>query len=52
MRPSPAARIDGSSAWVSATGPRTLVANMFCHSAISVSSTIPAAEIPALCTSA
>src|SRR6516162_3670442 len=52
MRPSPAARIDGSRAWVSATGPRTLVANIFCHSAISVSSTIPAPEIPALCTRA
>ncbi len=52
MRPRPAARIVGNSAWVSATGPSTLVVNMFCHSAISLSSTTPAAEIPALCTSA
>ena len=28
------------------------MANILCHRAISVSSTIPAAEIPALCTTA
>ena len=28
------------------------MANSLCHNAISVSSTIPAAEIPALCTTA
>lgn len=42
--------MDGNRAWVSATGPSTLVANIRCHNAVSVSSTIPAAEIPALCT--
>ncbi|CNK33331.1 Uncharacterised protein [Mycobacterium tuberculosis] len=30
----------------------TLVVNMFCHNVVSASSTIPAAEIPALCTMA
>ncbi len=48
MRPSPAERIDGNKALVSSTGPKTWVANMFCHSSMSLSSTIPAAEIPAL----
>ena len=51
MRPRPAARIDGSSAFVSATGPKMLVANIRSHTSSGVSSTIPAAEIPALCTS-
>ena len=52
IRPRPAARIAGSSAAVSATGPNTVVWNIFSHRLIGVSSTIPAADIPALCTSA
>ena len=52
MRPCPAARMAGNSALVNATGPITWVANMFCHNWMSVSSTMPAAEIPALLTNA
>ena len=52
MRPRPAARIEGSSALVSATGPNRLVANSCCHTSRSSSSTQPTAVIPALCTTA
>ena len=50
MRPRPALRIEGRSALVSATGPKMLVANIRSHRLIGASSSIPAAEIPALCT--
>ena len=50
--PRPASRITGSSALVSATGPNTVVANILSHRLIGVSSAIPAAEMPALCTRA
>src|SRR4051812_48139842 len=52
MRPRPASRIAGSNAFVSATGPNTVVSNILSHSVIGVSSAIPAAEMPALCTTA
>ena len=45
-----AARIDGSSAFVSATGPKRLVANTRSHTSAGSSSTDPTAAIPALCT--
>ena len=52
MRPCTRLRMAGSRALVSSTGPITWVANMRCHSRMSVSSTMPAAEMPALWTSA
>src|SRR5690606_39914015 len=52
MRPRPARRMPGNSSLVSATGPNTVVANICSHRLSGVSSTIPAAEMPALCTTA
>jgi len=51
IRPRPAARIEGSSAFVSATGPKRFVEKIRSHTLIGTSSTVPAAAIPALCTS-
>ncbi len=51
IRPRPAVRIAGNKALVNCTGPSTWVANIRSHSSIGVSSTVPAAEMPALCTS-
>ena len=50
MRPRPAARIDGKRARVSAIGPNRLVAKIWSHALAGVSSNIPAAAMPALCT--
>ena len=46
----PAARIDGSSAFVSRTGPNRLVEKICCHTSTGISSTLPTAATPALCT--
>jgi hypothetical protein len=52
IRPRPAARIDGSSALVSRTGPYRFVPNSRSQTSNGISSTHPTAAIPALCTSA
>src|SRR5206468_1340639 len=50
IRPRPAARIDGSSAWVSRTGPNRFVRNSRSHVSDGMSSADPTAAIPALWT--
>src|SRR5215470_13389065 len=48
--PRPAALMDGSKAFVSATGPKRFVEKICSHTLTGTSSTEPAAAIPALCT--
>src|SRR5262245_20449184 len=50
IRPRPAARMEGNSAFVSATGPKRFVEKICSHTLTGTSSTEPAAAIPALCT--
>src|SRR5262245_47401839 len=52
IRPRPAARMDGSSSWVSRTAPNRFVRNSRSHASKGISSTHATAAIPALCTSA
>src|SRR5262245_46242916 len=52
IRPRPAARIAGSSAWVSRIGPNVLVEKTWANTAGDISSTQPTAATPALWTSA
>src|SRR5262245_40236793 len=52
IRPRPAARIAGSSSWVSRIGPNTLVEKIWADTAAGISSTQPTAATPALWTTA
>src|SRR5262249_35540600 len=52
IRPRPAARMDGSNSLVSRTGPNRFVRNSRSQTSNGMSSTLPTAAIPALCTSA